>query len=367
MYTTLRMWGVYRNAAPSLAIEATDDSYAYPFSVPVDKKVTHGDVMNWLRSHYEGTEFDMTLGAMAGPFQSPNRVEGGWGQLEVRGQFTRAYSIPRTSYVQVIQSGTKEPVVWYAPDAAASSVFVPFFGSVLTTGGAFETELYGEGSMKDFSFKEGKTQNAWWAFDFVANWMDLSYNNMSKQYVYPKVQRVQREVIAQAAKAVEEGADLAAVSKSIQRRVVEEWWELAGMLVVRYNDGFFNWGEYHPQAVATIGYPAWWLEMIGYSNENWAPSWVTGSCTPPTMLPERSLVEPMSARMLELRSHYPGPKCAQSSLALSADSMVGSVSTALLCLLAVALSSAVSFNVGRRSGRRSAETEASSHYVRIAA
>lgn len=364
MYATLRMWGVFRSAAPSLGVAATDDPYRFPFSVPVDKKVGHGDVMDWLRSHYEGTEFDMTLGALAGPFQSPNRVEGGVGQQRVPGQFARAYSIPRTSYAQVTQSNVKEPATWFAADAAASSVYVPFFSSVLATGGDFESDLYGEGSMKEFSFKSGSTQNAWWAFDFVANWMELSYNNMSKQYVYPKVRQVQNEVIDQAAAAVASGADLAKVSKGIQRRVVDEWWELAGMLVVRYNDGFFNFPESNPQTVGAIGYPPFWLEMIGYSNQNWAPTWVQNSCAVPTMLTEeeRTLASP-STGLLELKSHF-GPACAAEHA--NAEALVDAVApprggadagTALLCMAAVLASSLVSFRAGQRSGRRRAEQE----------
>lgn len=360
MYTTLRMWGVFRFAAPSLGIAATDDARRFPFSVPVDKKVSHSDVMNWLRSHYEGTEFDLTLGALAGPFQSPNRFEGGVGQSKVRGQFTRAFSITRTSYAQVTQSHVKEPATWFAPDAAASSVYVPFFSSVLATGGDFESDLYGQGSMKEFSFKSGSTRNAWWAFDFVANWMELSYNNMSKQYVYPKVQQVQGEVIEQVAAAVASGADLAKVSKDIQRRVVDEWWELAGMLIVRYNDGFFNFPESAPHQIATIGYPPFWLEMLGYSNQNWAPTWVQHSCSVPSLLPEeqRALASP-SASLRELEGHF-GPACPAEHATLAAPALPRGgtgVGTALLCAAAVLASSLVSFRAGQRSARRRVEEE----------
>jgi dipeptidase len=105
MYSTLRMWGVYRQAAPSAGLTPSQHMEDLPFSVPVDKKVSHLDVMNWFRGHYEGTEFDMRLGALAGPWQSPNRVEGGFGQRTVPGQFARSTSIPRTSYTVILQSG----------------------------------------------------------------------------------------------------------------------------------------------------------------------------------------------------------------------------------------------------------------------
>ena len=120
----------------------------------------------------------------------------------------RSTSIPRTSYTVLLQSGNSQPTAWFAPDASASSVFVPFFSAALSEGGAgrFDLEAYGTGSMKSFSFitKPGGVPPAWWAHDFVANWMDLSYQNMSETYVYPAVQRIQRRVIEEAASAIKE-------------------------------------------------------------------------------------------------------------------------------------------------------------------
>lgn len=298
MYSTLRMWGVYRKSSPSHKFAASTDLAQFPFSVPVEKKVSLVEVMDWFRDHYEGTEFDMTVGALAGPWGSPNRPEGGIGQMEVPGQFARAISIPRTSYTVLMQSGdVPESTVWYAPDASSSSVFVPFFSSALREGGggSFAVESYGTGSMKSFSFTGG-TAPAWWAFDFVANWMDLSYHNMSLTYVYPKVESLQREVVEQASKAVEAAAKapsesarakaLATAHTDLQRRVSREWWDFAGMLVVRYNDKFFNWGENLPQGIATIGYPSFWLQQLGYDQESYRPTWLQRSETPPAALPE---------------------------------------------------------------------------------
>ncbi len=57
-----RMWRVYSKLAPSLNLSPYTDSFAsdYPFSVPVDKKVSVEDLMALVRDHYEGTEFDNT-------------------------------------------------------------------------------------------------------------------------------------------------------------------------------------------------------------------------------------------------------------------------------------------------------------------
>jgi len=302
MYSTLRMWGIYRQAAPNAGLKATPVLNDFPFSVPVDKKVTTLEVMQWFRTHYEGTEFDMRLGSLAGPWQTPNRAEGGQGAKTMPGQFARATSIPRTSYTVLLQSGISHPIAWFAPDASASSVFVPFFSAALSEGGDgnFDLESYGTGSMKSFSFitKPDGMAPAWWAHDFVANWMDLSYQNMSETYVYPAVQRVQRRVVEEAAAAIKESAGkstpesaatLATAQSRIQRGVVTEWWQMAEMLIVRYNDQFFNFGESAPQSVASIGYPSFWLEMIGYNQEFYRPHWLQPAYQPPSLLPVQDL------------------------------------------------------------------------------
>jgi len=156
--------------------------------------------------------------------------------------------------------------------------------------------------MKEFSFGSGKVQPAWWAFDFVANWLELSYKNMSERYVYPRVQQLQREVDLKAQNAVRLAAKernltssallLGKVQMELQRNVTEQWWQLAGLLVVRYNDGFLNFPEEAKTQIAPIGYPAFWLEMLGYNQECFRPTWIKPAAKPPALLPapERELV-----------------------------------------------------------------------------
>lgn len=294
-YTTLRMWAVYRHAAASAKLGPSNNLFDFPFSVPVDKKVSHLDVMDWFRDHFEGTEFDMRFGALAGPWQSPNRAEGGRGQNIVPGQFARSSSIPRTSYTVLLQSGNPQPVVWYAPDASASSVFVPFFASTLSgAGGEYDFDTYGKGSMKHFTFTGGELPPAWWAFDFVANWMELSYQNMSETYIYPRVHSLQQEVAKEAALAVAMSSKtdsnasaaklLSKTQTRLQRQVVKTWWELAAKMVVRYNDMFFNFPERAPTEVLSVGYPAFWLEMVGFNQESYRPTWMAPAARPPMLL-----------------------------------------------------------------------------------
>lgn len=362
MYSTLRMWGVYRQSSPSANLKPTPVLGDFPFSVPVDGKISVNDVMNWFRTHYEDTEFDMRLGSLAGPWGSPNRAEGGLGAMQVPGQFARATSIPRTSYTQIVQSGPDiEPVVWFAADASASSVFVPFFSSALSEGGdgKFDLETYGTGSMKSFSFKTnpGGIQPAWWAFDFVANYMDLQYQNMSETYVYPAVHRTQQRVLQEVGDAVKQAGSckgdakqaasiLANAQQQIQRRVVEQWWEMAEMLIVRYNDQFFNFGENAPQATAAIGYPAFWLQQIGFDQEFYRPHWLKWEAQIPGLLPTWAL---------QAVSHGNSAAVAAKELVarpelVAEGSSAGSIAYFAACLTACVASALIGHFVGRRRG-----------------
>jgi hypothetical protein len=184
-------------------------------------------------------------------------------------------------------------------------VFLPFFSEVLAQGdGKFDVETFGSGSMKSFSFGLGKVQPAWWAFDLVSNWMELSYKNMSEAYVYPHVQKLQHEVNERAQAAAtkdaatrkEKAVALGLAQTELQRHITEEWWSFAEKLIVRYNDGFFNFGESSPQSIDTIGYPAFWLEMVGYDQRSYIPTWFSKNATPPALLPavEKAILAPQA-------------------------------------------------------------------------
>eukprot|EP00439_Symbiodinium_sp_Y106_P058728 s299_g8.t1 len=69
--------------------------------------------------------------------------------------------------VAIVKEYCERPPVWFAPDCSASSVFVPFFSSVLADAdGRFDVEAYGTGSQKSFVFSKHDTvRPAWWAFE----------------------------------------------------------------------------------------------------------------------------------------------------------------------------------------------------------
>jgi hypothetical protein len=64
---------------------------------------------------------------------------------------------------------------------------------------------------------------------------------------------------------------MAQVQTSIQAHVTKTWWQLADTLIVRYNDGFYNFGKYFPDKVMVLPFPTEWLRMVGYQDNFYKP------------------------------------------------------------------------------------------------
>lgn len=274
VYSSLRQWRMLNLAAPSLGTKFEFDSRKLPFSVKVEQHLTHRDIFEWMSDHYGGTEFDMTQGVLAGPYQTPFRVEGGpsWGDAP------RGISILRTSYAIVAESGPAGSVAWYAMDTPATSVFVPFD---VSSGGAVAP-----------SFQRGHNQkfdrsSAWWAFDFVNNWMQLNYKGMSEEDVLPARKawqdRIDKERAARASNP--RGAeDLGQWQLRLQEELVASWWSLSEAIIAKWNDmrrQISGPTSIVPTGGTAYGYPEWWAEMIGFNHDP-HPIWVKRAVTPPT-------------------------------------------------------------------------------------
>jgi dipeptidase len=267
MYDLLRRWRIYSRVAPSLNMQPTHKISEMPFSVKPDFPVSELDVMNLFRDHYEGTEFDMTQGVLAGPNGNPNYELTGRDMQNVKGQIPRAMSLMRTAYTSIVVAD-EFPKVWFGVDAPASSVFVPFWADALSNGTMSRRFMIGKQ-------QEFDRESAHWAFNFVSNWMSyVNYRNISQEYVFPKRDALQERVMVQVEsvekKLIGESAvadELAMTQTQIQEEVVASWWKLADKLVMRYNDGYFNFPEWAPYSVKIIDIPVWFLKAIGFGND----------------------------------------------------------------------------------------------------
>lgn len=276
MYDLLRRWRVYSRIAPSLGLKPTKIVSEMPFSVKPDFAFSELDLMDLFRDHYEGTEFDMTKGVFAGPHGNPNYEVSSRDMLHVQGQIPRSISLMRTAYTSVVVSD-EYPKVWFGVDSPATSVFVPFWAHA---NGSY-SHRYATGKQNQFD-----RESALWAFNFVANYMGLNYRNMSLEYVYPLRDELQKIVmktvqdtemtvfenkVISPLKSHDNDDDdehvLADVQTKLQELVVSKWWELADLLVMRYNDGYYNFPEWAPRSVKLIDFPIEYLREIGFNDD----------------------------------------------------------------------------------------------------
>ncbi|MGM0439895.1 MAG: dipeptidase [Chlamydiota bacterium] len=277
-YSLRRVWRLQSRINPTLNLSPwVEGGYtrAYPFSIKPHKKLTVKDVMDLYRDHYEGTPFDMTKGIAAGPFASPNRYIGSYDIRSTRSSFTspkiagsweRPISIFYCgySYINQIRDWLPDPiggVVWYGPDAPINTCYVPFYIGM--------TDLptpYQSGSSKDFNFK-----TAWWAFNFVGNWMQLKYSYMIEDIKNVQSEIEPKEILMQTA--IDQGAlalyhqdqelakeYLTTYCTDNSEKIVARWWHLAKYLIEKYSDGYLN----KPNLSQEIGYPLDWLKVSGY-------------------------------------------------------------------------------------------------------
>ena len=269
LYTSLRTWRVFDLVAPSLKLPVTVDNGFYPFSVKPDRSVSHRDVFKILGDYYQGSEFDMTEGILAGPFGTPYRFEGG--NAKGFAQAPRGISIPRTSYSVLGQSKQGRSVAWFATDQPMTSVFVPLLAAVKTEQGLDAS--YQRGHLLEFD-----RESAFWGFDFVSNWMTMNWRNMSAEDVFPLQKELQDHLDHGLAKVMQNGDNdaIAGWQRDAQRDVVKAWWKLADRVVVKYNDGYMTRVDLpEPIVGKSYGIPDWYSRMIGQTADV-HPVWVQG-------------------------------------------------------------------------------------------
>ncbi len=268
-YCESRVWSIFNRAAPSLKLSVdynrgVQGAERYPLFIKPDKKLGVQDVMVLVRDHYEGTPMDMTKRLEAGPYGTPNRNRPL--TFTVNGQqcsWERPISNVNTAFSFISQSRAWLPdeiggVMWYSPDDTYTNCYTPFYPSMNTI-----PDAYAHGDQGRFSWN-----SAWWAFNFVSNYINLKYSYMIKDV--QKVQ-VKLETIALARQDSVEQAALFAFkqdkSKGVQlledysikaaNHVVDEWRRLGQFLITKYIDGYIN-DEKGPEQ--SVGYPQDWYD-----------------------------------------------------------------------------------------------------------
>lgn len=123
--------------------------------------------------------------------------------------------------------------------------------------------------LTDFKFGG---DSAWWAFNFVANYITLKYS-----YMIEDLKKVQEKLEKKAYEAVykikpDDKVDITKFCEENTQEVIQAWWKLAADLVVKYNDGCITTVEGTgdkkvEKIMQKVDYLEWWLKQAGYYNE----------------------------------------------------------------------------------------------------
>eukprot|EP00126_Sphaerothecum_destruens_P005198 Sdes_comp18633_c0_seq1m8825 len=247
-YTARRVWRVYDLVAPSLHLNpVVQTDHEYPWSVRPDQPIDFSMLAKINRDHFEGTPFDLSKGLGAGPWGTPTRVE--FRPKPGQPMFERPICLARTAYSIILESRPNLPpsvggLTWFGSDAPHSSCYLPIYA-----GSKDVPKPVATGRMHEFS-----TDSAWWAFDFLSNYiLDSHYSKMipfvrEAQNKYEKeAQQKDLEIISKVQNMTQHGESLEQIEAFLGNMtskwadvVVKAWWELSGYLAVKYNDNFNN-------------------------------------------------------------------------------------------------------------------------------
>ncbi len=277
-FCEMRVWAFFR------AINSNMEQYKdyasghnltnrMPLWIKPDRKISVGDLMNFMRDYLQGTEFDMSKDIGAGPFGCPYR----WRPLTFKvGDETyvneRATVTQQTGFSFVSQSRSWLPdeiggIIWFGVDDAGSCVYAPMYSSMTRIP---ETYAVGNGAMMKFSWN-----SAFWVFNMVTNFAYTRYNIIHPD-VYEKQQALEKKYIAYT-DAVDNGALLlhkkdpkmaiefvTDYSVNTADALVYEWRTFYEQLFLKFMDGnvkYYVPGEKNPK-VEYPGYGEEWNKRI---------------------------------------------------------------------------------------------------------
>jgi dipeptidase len=298
-YSGRRMWGTFRILAPEYTSENLHPTYnnlkenkPYPFAVPVKTLLTLDDMKVVLRDWYNGTEYSTGDGISSGPFNTPDRFSGGTGEQEVNGDWERTIALYRSSDTYIVQSRSWLPdtvggIIWFGPHTTTATSYVPIMAGMLISPECLSIIYQGVMNMS----------SSFWAHRLVANTMQIKYS-----YMIVDVRNVQKDMEGKSQDLVNliskkyssnstllSNNDLNEITNLLTNNAKDNqksFIDLFYALFFKYSDGYINsWSNSGTNnkvinssplvnnkdnsrkfTCQSVGYPAWWLETVGYQN-----------------------------------------------------------------------------------------------------
>ena len=276
-YCEARVWSYFNKWAaedmnPYLPY-AMGDTKAEPMPLYVKPKapLSVQDLKDMMRDHYEGTPMELTNDIGMGPWEMPYRPTPLSFEVDGKKYFNeRPISTQQSACVYVSQMRSWMPnhiggVTWFANDDANMVTFTPIYCNTTQA-----PECYDKNTADAFHFS---TRSAYWVENWVSNMVYLRYN-----LLFPELQKVrdrleadynslQAEIEGKASAMDKEEAVkyLSAYSHRTASAMMDEWNQLAQLIIVKYNDMAVKRtdenGQYektpggNPRPVLRPGYP----------------------------------------------------------------------------------------------------------------
>ena len=217
-----------------------------PLYVRPDRKLSHRDVQNAMRDHFEGTPWDMTQDVGGGPFHCPYR----WRPMvwTVDGQeyvHERAVATQQTGFVFVSEMRGWLPrevgaKTWFTVDDANTAVFCPIYNNILEAPECFRV---GNGDLLTFSWTSAFWMNNWVAQQVYARYQPMMEDvSRVRDALEDRFDQQQDSIDTQAVQLLQRSsaaatAFLSAYSAEESNAVTAQYKDLAVYLLVKYMDG----------------------------------------------------------------------------------------------------------------------------------
>ncbi len=260
-----RVWSMFRRVNSSMekyiSYIKCENLERMPLYIKPDQKLSLQDVMQIMRDHYEGTEFDMTKGVAAGAYGMPYR----WRPLtwEYKGETyfgERPISTPQTGFSFITQSRADLPneiggVIWFGVDDSYMTVWTPLYSSMRKVPYNFQQGL---GSLSQFNW-----DSAFWVFNFVSNFAYPRYsliindikaaqNELEGKFLSEQ-DGIEKNALAMYKNSPTQAVEyLTNYSLEMANLTYKRWKKLSEDLIVKYMDGVVKNEYFKP---ISVGYP----------------------------------------------------------------------------------------------------------------
>lgn len=291
-----RVWNMFRQVAAEDDfgdryldyVKGENLTHRMPLFIKPRNKVSLNDTFWFMRSHYEGTYFDMTVDVGAGQYGSAYRARPLFWKTskEVTYHNERPIGVQQTAWHFTAQMRSFLPdvigaVVWFAVDDTAHSVHVPFYPSVTKI-----SEKWADKGIQHVDDEQASLKvsfdSAWWLFNMVANLCYNRYDAMNP-VVQEKIVDVESgyfkdtEAIEAKARSMIQEGKLVEVREmltqfSMERadNIVTEWLEFWKELFFQFRDYFVvsppaaptNPKDHPWPHVVQGGYPTRWNDIV---------------------------------------------------------------------------------------------------------